>query len=66
MKKKTEQSPADRDAEARREFLKQMGKGTATVPALSLLLAANFRTTRATPQTGGGCGCGGGSILTDN
>jgi len=36
-------SQVDPEIEARREFLKKVAKGTATVPALTLLMAANSR-----------------------
>jgi len=56
------------EAHARREFLKKIGKAGAMVPAISLLLAANFKPAAAQVPGdgnpygtgGGGCGCGGG------
>ena len=54
-----ESRPSDPEAQARREFLKKIGKAGATVPAVSLLLAANFKT--ASAQNGGGSGSGSGS-----
>jgi hypothetical protein len=44
------------ETQARREFLKKIGKGSATVPAAVLLLAA---ASAKQAQAGGGCGCGG-------
>ena len=43
------------EAQARREFLKKIGWAGATVPAVSLLLAANFEHSSAevTPASGG-------------
>ncbi len=62
--KEPRKSPSDAEVAARREFLKKIGKGTAVVPALSLLMAASFKSSRALagPQTGG-CGCGGGGTI---
>jgi hypothetical protein len=54
----------DPEAEARREFLIKLTKVGATVPAVALLLAANFKTAAAQAQYGGGgsgSGSGGGS-----
>ena len=49
----------DPEAKARREFLTKLTKVGATVPAVALLLAANFKTASAQTQYGqGGCGCG--------
>jgi len=58
----TKKPDKDPEAQARREFLKTIGKLGATVPAVSLLLAAGFTPAAAGPITGsgGGCGCGGG------
>jgi len=65
----TRKPQEDSEAQARREFLKTIGKLGATVPAVSLLLAASFTPTAAnaqsasecgTPTCGGGSGCGGG------
>ena len=58
----------DPESQARREFLTKLTKVGATVPAVALLLAANFKTAAAQAQYGGGgsgcggggCGCGGG------
>ena len=68
----TRKPQEDSEAQARREFLKTIGKLGATVPAVSLLLAASFTPTAAnaqsasdacgTPMCGGASGCGGGSI----
>ena len=50
------QNPADDETQARRDFLKRIGKGSATVPAAVLLLAA----ASAKPaKAQGGSGCGG-------
>jgi hypothetical protein len=48
-----------RETEARREFLKKIGRAGATVPAVSLLLAANFE--RSSAEAGGGSGSSFGS-----
>jgi hypothetical protein len=47
------QNHVDDDAPARREFLKKIGKGSATVPAAILLLAASTKQAQATPVSGG-------------
>jgi len=49
----------DPEAQARREFLKKIGKAGAAIPAVSLLLAANFKA--ASAQSGGASGSGSGS-----
>ena len=55
----TEPQPLDPEAQARRDFLKKLGTAGATVPAVSLLLAANFKAASAqTPYGGGGSGSG--------
>lgn len=54
----------DAEAEARREFLKKVGAASAMVPAVTVLLAANFKAAAAQtqdPYGGGGCGTGCGS-----
>ncbi len=43
-----------RETEARREFLKKIGRAGATVPAVSLLLAANFERSSAEVTDGSG------------
>jgi hypothetical protein len=56
------------EGQVRREFLKKIGKGSATVPAAVLLLAAaSSKQAQASVSggcgsggTGGGCACGGG------
>ena len=56
-----EQSELDPEAKARREFLTKVGQGTATIPALVLLLAASSKESfadRTSLYGGGGCGCG--------
>ena len=50
----------DPESQARREFLTKLTKVGATVPAVALLLAANFKTAAAQAQYGNGGGCGGG------
>jgi len=62
-RKVEEQSELDPEAKARREFLTKVGQGTATIPALVLLLAASSKRSFAdrTSLYGGsvgGCGCG--------
>lgn len=49
--------PVGDEGQARREFLKKIGKGSATVPAAVLLLAA-ATAKQAEANNGGGCGCG--------
>jgi len=44
----------DHDRAARREFLKKVGRAGATVPAVSLLLAANFERASANSEAGSG------------
>ena len=44
------------EAQARREFLKKIGWAGATVPAVSLLLAANFEYASAEVAPSGGSG----------
>ena len=46
----------DSEPRARREFLKRVGKAGAAVPAISLLLAANFLPGSAKAEAGGGSG----------
>ncbi len=47
------------ETQARREFLKKIGKGSATVPAAVLLLAAaGAKQAQATVSGGCNCGCG--------
>jgi hypothetical protein len=45
------------ETQARREFLKKIGKGSATVPAAVLLLAA-ANANKAQAGVSGSCGCG--------
>jgi hypothetical protein len=55
----------DPEQQARREFLKRLSAASASVPAVSLLLAANFKAASAQEPYGGGCGgtgCGGSTI----
>ena len=52
-----EQAGLDPEADARRAFLKKMGKASAAAPAVALLMAANMKPANA--QTyGGGSGSG--------
>ncbi len=63
----TSPDSVDDEAKARREFLKRIGAASVAVPAVTLLLAANFKRAAAqvAPYNGGcggcgsGCGCGG-------
>jgi len=51
------QDPGTRDSherEARRQFLRKVGRAGAMVPAVSLLLAANFERASAGPAAGSG------------
>ena len=50
----------DVETEARRDFLKKLGKASAAAPAVGLLLAASFKSDRAMGYDNGGCstGCG--------
>ncbi len=41
------------EAQARRDFLKKVGKTTATAPAVALLLAASAKSASAVPASGG-------------
>ncbi len=51
-----EQTQSD-DSQARREFLRKIGKGSATVPAAVLLLAATSKSqAQAAPSGGSGSG----------
>jgi hypothetical protein len=52
-----EQGPQAAESSARREFLTRIGKAGVAVPAISLLLAANFQV--ASAQQGGGSGSSG-------
>ena len=49
------------ETQARRDFLKKIGKGSATIPAAVLLLAAaNAKQAQASVSgASGNCGCGG-------
>ncbi len=49
------------EGEARRDFLKNVGKAGVTVPAVALLLAASEKSASAQQPASGGCGCGCGS-----
>lgn len=46
------QNHADDETQARREFLKKVGKGSVTVPAAVLLLAASAKQAYAAPSGG--------------
>jgi len=50
----TEAGTAHRETEARREFLRKIGRTGVTVPAVSLLLAANFEPSSAYAWIGSG------------
>lgn len=55
----TQQQQVDVEADARRQFIKKVGKAGAAAPAVALLMAANFKSAQAQPAYGGGCaGCG--------
>ena len=59
MDEKVEQTVPSEDLEneARRDFLKKVGKASATAPAVGLLLAASLKSDRAQAgDTTGGCG----------
>jgi hypothetical protein len=54
--------PLDPESAARREFLTKLTKAGATVPAVTLLLAANYKSASASggnPYGTGGCSGGG-------
>ena len=53
----------DPESVARREFLTKLTKVGATVPAVTLLLAANYKAASAQGPYNGGCGCGSGSSI---
>jgi hypothetical protein len=52
---KPEKTQSDSNAHQRREFLKKVGKGSVTVPAAVLLLAASTKQGKAQPPPSGGC-----------
>jgi hypothetical protein len=54
-------SAPDSELEARRQFLRKIGKASAMAPAVALLLAANLKTAKAQDQYGGGSSTGGSS-----
>jgi len=54
-------SEAKNDTVVRREFLKKVGKATATLPAVTLLLAASAKPASAQDLYNGGSGSGSGS-----
>jgi hypothetical protein len=51
---RTGADPQVTEQSARREFLRRIGKAGVAVPAISLLLAANFQAGSAEAQTGSG------------
>ncbi len=60
----TEEPQGDAEADARREFIRKVGKAGAAAPAVALLMAANFKSAQAqSTYGGGGCGCGTGSSV---
>ena len=60
----TGEPQGDSEADARREFIKKVGKAGAAAPAVALLMAANFKSAQAqSTYGGGGCGCGTGSSV---
>lgn len=52
----TTKGVAKSEAEARRDFLKNVGKATATLPAVALLLAASEKSAAAREPASGGSG----------
>ena len=46
------QEPAE--ADARREFIKKLGKASAAAPAIALLMAANYKNAQAQESSGSG------------
>jgi hypothetical protein len=50
---KPQQNQSTGDGHARREFLKKVGKGSVTVPAAVLLLAASSKQAKAISPSGG-------------
>ncbi len=56
-KKDTEPNISD-DKEARREFMKKVGKASACAPAVALLLAASAKSASAGVPPSGQCGSG--------
>jgi len=50
--KEPKQNHVDDETQARREFLKKVGKGSVTVPAAVLLLAASAKQAYAAPSGG--------------
>jgi len=60
----TGEPQGDSEADARREFIRKVGKAGAAAPAVALLMAANFKSAQAqSTYGGGGCGCGTGSSV---
>ena len=60
MEKNTQPStPSENlEAEARREFIKKVGKASAAAPAVALLMAANYKDAQANGAASGGSGSG--------
>ncbi len=52
----TAKDVARTEGEARRDFLKNVGKATATLPAVALLLAASEKSASAQQPASGGSG----------
>jgi hypothetical protein len=52
----TKKAGTKSEAEARRDFLKNVGKATATLPAVALLLAASEKSASAQQPASGGSG----------
>jgi hypothetical protein len=55
---RSDNEQVDAEVQARREFLKRIGVASAVLPAVTVLLAADFKTAGAQTPMGGGCGCG--------
>ena len=55
------QGQADAETEARRLFIKKVGRASAVAPAVALLIAANLKSAQAQSQYGSGGGSGSGS-----
>jgi hypothetical protein len=49
-------TPENPESAARRDFLKKVGRASATAPAVGLLLAASFKADRALGYDAGGSG----------
>ena len=49
-------TPGGTEADARREFIKKLGKASAAAPAVALLMAANYTNAQTETSPSGGSG----------